>query len=144
MRTQNYTEHILRAAKRPPGCILLSLGSHEPSVVEVLSKLCHSFCRSFVEDLQQTTSITVTSRLPLTNHLIFLHFGVECVCQVSRYKWWAQTSRNFICVIRLSSTLEHLESSARQVAGEVCGVTATEVSSVLCELCVLLRSVLAV
>ena len=46
MRTQNYLKHPLGAAKRPPRGILLSLGSHQQSFVEVLSK----FCQSFVED----------------------------------------------------------------------------------------------
>ena len=65
MRIHNYPKHSMGAAKRPPGGILLSLGFHQPSCVEVLSKLCHSF----VEDLRQKTSITVTKRLPWIGHL---------------------------------------------------------------------------
>ena len=35
----------LWAAKRPPECILLSLSSHQPNVVEVVTKCCHYFVK---------------------------------------------------------------------------------------------------
>ena len=58
---QNYPKHPLGAAKRPPRGILLSLGSHQPGFVKVLSKFCPR--------PPKNTSIKVTSRLPCIGHL---------------------------------------------------------------------------
>ena len=52
-RTQKYPKHPLGPAKRHPRGILLSLGSHQPSLVEVLSQ----FGQSFVEDLRQRKAL---------------------------------------------------------------------------------------
>ena len=58
---QNYPKHILGAAKGLPGGILLSLGSHQPGFVEVLSKCCRR--------PPKKTNIRATSRLPCIGHL---------------------------------------------------------------------------
>ena len=60
LTAENYSKHFLGAAKRPPGGISLSLGSHQPDVVEVLSK--------FRRRPPKKTSIKVTSMLPCIEH----------------------------------------------------------------------------